>query len=475
MLIRVLSCALLVAAIAPGLQSDAWSQAVPAKEGGMLTPPPVSVDAYPKEVGSEVRSNYLRVGANFSTAYIDNLYAGSKNAVVSETTYSIWPTIAFDETSYRQHGSVVYSAGFTFYHPTSSLNSIDHNAVLSYRFRLTPHLTMNANDTFQRGAASFAAFSAGGGISGSGSSSAPGVVAPYANRLTNTANAELSLQYSPTSMIGVSGRLFNLHYPNASEVPGLYDSDDRGGAAFYNHRITDTQYAGMTYRYSRIQAFPQDAQNETQAHTINLFYTIYLKQSISFSISGGPQYYDSHASVPNSASSAHVVMTSLVRRSSDTRSFGPQQTGTAQTSTLTTNSWSPAITASMGWQQRHTSFAARYSRGVAAGGGFLGTFDSNSASALARWQISRTWTIGASANYELIKALTPLLYSSTLGGHTVSGMATVEHPINDHFNLAFEYDRLHQSYNGIAVIAGNPDSDRGMASLSWRFARPIGR
>ena len=139
MLIRVLSCALLVAAVAPGCPFAAWSQAVPAKEGSMLTPPPVSVDAYPKEVGSEKRSNYLRVGVNFNTAYIDNLYPGSGSAVIGETTYSILPTVAFDATSYRQHGAVVYSSGFTFYQPTSALNEINHNAILSYRFRLTPH------------------------------------------------------------------------------------------------------------------------------------------------------------------------------------------------------------------------------------------------------------------------------------------------------------------------------------------------
>ena len=483
MLIRVLSCTLLVATVAPGGQSAAWSQALPANESSMLTPPPVSVEAYPSQVGSEVRSNYLRYGVNLSAGYIDNLYAGSGSAVIGETTYSIWPTVAFDATTYRQHGAVVYSPGFTFYQPTSALNEIDQNAIFSYRFRLTPHATISANDTFQRGATSFSpTFSAGGVISGS-TSSAPGVTAPYANHLTNVANAEFSLQFSPRNMIGMSGRLYNLHYPNPSEVPGLYDSDEGGGAAFYNRRITDTQYAGITYRYARIQAFPpQDLQNETQAQTISLFYTIYLKQAVSFSIAGGPQYFDSQGSVPTiylkqaiSSSIAGGPQYFDSQASVPSSSSSAQQIETSQTSLVTTNSWSPAVIASMGWQQRHTNFAASYARSIAAGGGLLGTYDSNSASALARWQASRTWTVGASATYEIIKAITPPLLSSTSGGHTVAGMVTVEHPINDHFSLTFEYDRLHQSYNGIAAIDTNPDSNRGMVSVSWRFARPLGR
>ena len=51
----------------------------------MMTPPPVSSQSYPTEVGAEVRSNYLRAGLSFATAYIDNRYAGSGNPI-AETT-----------------------------------------------------------------------------------------------------------------------------------------------------------------------------------------------------------------------------------------------------------------------------------------------------------------------------------------------------------------------------------------------------
>jgi hypothetical protein len=54
-------------------------------------------------------------------------------------------------------------------------------------------------------------------------------------------------------------------------------------------------------------------------------------------------------------------------------------------------------------------------------------------------------------------------------------MVTVEHALSAHFNLQFEYDRLHQSYAGIPAITSNPDSDREMLSIQWQLSRPLGR
>jgi hypothetical protein len=468
-----LSYALLVAAMALGVQPDALSQITPAQDNRMLTPPPVSVESYPKEVGSEARSNYLRVGATASVGYIDNLYAGSGDAVLGETTISLRPIIAFDATSYRQQSTVLYSPGFTFYTPTSELNQIDQSALVNYRFRLTPHAAITLNDVFQQGSSSFSAASLAS-VSGAAPSSAIGIIAPFAKRLTNAANAEYSLQFSPTNMFGISGRFFDLHYPDAKEVPDLYDSDERGGSGFYSHRLARSQYTGAVYRYSRILAYPQNAQSETHVHTIFAFYTIYLKSGLSLSVSGGPQYFDSQNALPTPSPS--FVTANLGRPWNHASAVGTQQAGTAQNETLTDQSWSPGVTASIGWQESHTNFSASYSRSVTAGGGFIGTYDANSASASARWRALRTWTLGASANYSIVKSLTVVpFFPTNSGGHSIGGAATAEHPLGEHFGVSFEYDRLHQSYPTITAIVSNPNSDRGLISVYWQLSRPIGR
>src|ERR1700760_4596503 len=92
----------LLAFFLAGFSPDAWAQVAPSGESSMLRPPPVSDKAYPNGVGAEKRTNYLRLGVTFRAGYIDNLYTGTSSGTLSETTYTIYPTIAFDQTTYRR-------------------------------------------------------------------------------------------------------------------------------------------------------------------------------------------------------------------------------------------------------------------------------------------------------------------------------------------------------------------------------------
>ena len=79
----------------------------------MMTPPPVTQDAYPVVIGTEMRSNYLSGGLVFTTAYVDNLVGG--DSPTSDEMYSVFPTISLDRRTARQSESLNYSPGFNFY------------------------------------------------------------------------------------------------------------------------------------------------------------------------------------------------------------------------------------------------------------------------------------------------------------------------------------------------------------------------
>jgi len=417
-----------------------------ASEAQMQTPPPVSGEAYPTAVGSEARSNYLRTGFIVNTAYNDNVIAGTSTNPVSDISYSIRPTIALDQTTLRLHETVTYSPGFTFYQRTSSLNEADQGLALNFQYRLSPHMTASIQDTFRKSSTVFNQLYplSGGAISGSAQSQQVFVVAPIADQLNNAANTELTYQFSMNGMIGASGAFTNLHYLNSNEVPGLYDSSSRGGVAFYSDRLSATRYLGATYQYSQLLGSSpgglNGAQSETQAQTISLFFTVYLKPSLSLSLSGGPQYYEySQSPLP------------------------------------TSRSWAPAATASMGWQGRHTNFAASYSHGVSGGGGLLGTYNSNGLNASARWQPARSWIIGSGTSYVITKNVSSSMALANPGGHMLSGTVTVQHPISDHLSVEVGYTRLHQSYSSISVISNAPDTNREYISVAYQFTRPLGR
>src|ERR1700746_108143 len=94
---------------------------------GMQIPPPVSGTAYPTELLSEARSNYLRTGLLLTSSYVDNVLQNTSGTPTGDTYYSIVPTITLDHTAPRLHQTLTYSPGFTFYQHTTSLNEVDHN------------------------------------------------------------------------------------------------------------------------------------------------------------------------------------------------------------------------------------------------------------------------------------------------------------------------------------------------------------
>lgn len=419
-----------------------------ANESQMLTPPPVSAEGYPTTVGSQMRSNYLDAGLLFNTAYTDNVQAGVGSTPVSDFIYTISPTITLNRTSSWHQLALTYSPGFTFYQPTSSLNTANQNAAVNFQSRPSQHTSISLSDSFQKSSNALKQLYpvAGGDISGSPQTPPVAVVAPNAEQLRNTANMGLSYQFRRNSMIGASGVATESNYPNLSEASGFYNSDSLGGSAFYSQRLSSTQYVGVTYQYLRSHSNPVNAQTnpvlsspEVQTHTLLAFYTIYVKPTLSLSLSGGPQHANS-----------------------------------TQPPSPPSNSWTPSVTASIGWQSSHANLVASYSRIVSGGLGLPGAYNSNSANASVRWQMARTWAVGTTGSYFNNNNVSPSSSSTNPGGKAVSGTISVQHSISDHLNVELGYAHLHQSYNDIAVISAAPDSNREYISISYRLTRPLG-
>ncbi len=425
------------------VSSAADTTAAPATvEDRMQTPPTVSGAAYPTTYAAEERSNYLRGGLTFTTAYSDNVLGGTTTNRVSDVSYAIFPSIALDETTPRLHWVLSYAPGYTFYQRVSSRDQANQNVSIDFTYRLSPHVTLSLRDSFQKSSSvlnqpDLASVSAvTGGAQGIGIA----VIAPLADQLNNRGNAEITYQFSADDMIGASGTFTNLHYSNPAQVPGLYDSSVQGGSAFYNHRVSKRHYVGLSYQYQRIVAYPVGAQNETQTHAVSAFYTVYLQPKLSLSVSGGGQ----HSNVD-------------------------------QSPLPSSQSWSPMVTASMGWQARRTNLAASYSRMVSGGGGLLGAFHSNTANLSLRQQLSRNWNAQAVGAYSINKTVTPFFFLSSPGGHSISGSASIQRKLGQHLSAEAGYTRLHQSYSDIAAISTAPDTNREWLSISYQFARPLGR
>jgi len=408
----------------------------------MQTPPPVSGQAYPIAFTSEERSNYLRAGVVFTGAYSDNALAALESHPVSDISYSVAPIVALDESTARQHLTLTYAPGFTFYQRTSSLNGADQTASIDFDYRLSPHVTFSARDDFQKSSSLFNQpnLTSTGGVSGGAVGANSSVIAPLADLLVNSGSVGLTYQFSLNDMIGASGSFSYLHYPNPAQVPGLSDSNSQAGLAFYSHRISRMHYLGLTYQYQRLLSYPTAGQNETQTHAALVFYTVYPTSRFSISFFGGSQHLDTVQPFP----------------------------------LLPLRQWTPEGGASLSWQGRLNSFAVDYLHVVSGGGGLVGAAQVDGATASLRQQITKTLSGSAAGGYTRNNVLGAPVAGVT-NGHSISATASLQQPLGQHVTLQLGYTRLHQSYSNVAVFAANPDTNREFVSLSYQFVRPLGR
>jgi hypothetical protein len=416
----------------------------------MLTPPPVSGQSYPQAPTSQERSNYLRGGVTFSSAYSDNVLGTTRpnSGPVSDVSYSVFPTLSLNETTTRLHWTLAYAPGFTFYQKTSSRNEADQNASIDFQYRLSPHLTFSARDGLQKSSSVFNQPSAdsAGAVSGGIQEPNQSVIAPLASQLNNSGNVGISYQFAVNGMIGASGTFSNLHYLDPAQVPGLFDSSSQGGSAFYAHRFSKMHYIGVSYQFQRLLSYPTPEINETQTQSILLMYTLYATSRFSISAFGGPQYAD----------------------------IGPQFSTATSVPSPASQSWHPEAGGSLNWQGRMTSLAVSYSHMISSGGGLIGAVKMDSATASVRQQLSRTLSASATGGYAQNDVLAGTLLASS-NGHTVSGGASVQQLFGQHLSVQLGYTRLHQDYSTVAVLASTPNTNRESVSISYQFSRPLGR
>ncbi|MGA2338572.1 MAG: hypothetical protein ABSF75_01655 [Terracidiphilus sp.] len=453
------------------LAVPAWSQVEPEAEGGptpvddtqMMTPPPVSGIPYANAAASDEAPNVLSARVSANAAYIKNVVQtqtappAPPASPVNDDTFSLYPTFTFARSTLRQQAIATYSPSFVFYQHTTALDTINHGASLTYQDRLSPHVTFNAEDFFYRTSDVFDQSSvfSGGGVSGSSQTSATTIIAPFAQQLTNLAHAFFSYQFARDGMIGGGGSDQVVDFPAPSSSAGLTNSNtglansnETGAWAFYNRRISRTQYMGFSYQWTRTAAQATSQQQatgqrrDTQINSLLPFYSFYFTKTASVSISGGAQ---------------HVSVTS------------PDSPGLPAS-----NSWLPEADVSVGYQGKRGNLAASYSRTITSGQGLLGAFNTNAASLAGGWNLFRTWVASLSLSYASTSNATPQI-STFAGGNTVSGQASITHTFRESLIVRAGYERLHQDYPVTTIVSAIPDTSQVYGTITYQFSKPLGK
>ncbi len=425
-----------------------WSQVDPDASGGvanpddefqMSMPSQVNGRPYPMSFESEQRSNYLSGGFVFTSAYDDNVYDGLNTR--SQTSIAIAPTLGIHRDSTRMATSLAYAVGFTLYEPTTALNQFNQNLSANVMFRPSRHTSLSFQDTFQQNSSLLSQPYTSNGVPVSGSIGQTGqLIVPFADQTMNSTSVEFSYQLSRSAMMGGSGGYGLFRYPDLNQVPGLTNSDSANGSGFYVRRMSRNQYLGLIYRYSHTTTSPIETTTNTQVGSV--LYTFEPSHIVSLSVTAGPEFYST------------------------------QEPGKPGSSSL-----GSFVLASANVHGTRSSVAGTYSQSVTAGQGLVGAYSSNTFNISARWQLSRVWQAGASGEYMNLSEALPnaLTVVTTPGGHTVFGLVSVTRLLGQNLTATADYRRLHQTYEGVAVLNDSGNDDRVSVAISYQFRRLIGR
>jgi hypothetical protein len=444
MLARLAIVALLLA------NSPVWSQVEPGASGSdsnadpnaeMTVPPPVAGVFYANEATPENLPNYMFAGITASAGYFNNVLPTQTATPVNDEIYSFYPTVGIIRATVRRQISASYSPSFTFYEPTTVLDSINHGATMTFQDRFSPHITFNVEDYFYRTSDVFdqSYLFSGGGVSGSTQTPATILITPFERQLSNLAHAFLSYQFGRDGMIGGGASDSTYYFSEPSATTGLGNSHSDGAWAFYNRRISAKQYTGVSYQWERTAAQTSLQRSYTQTNSLLPFYSFYITKTTSVSISGGGQHVD--VTSPNLPAS---------------------------------NSWSPEGDISVGYQGKRGFLSASYSYTITSGQGLIGAYITNNAVLGGGWNLTPTWTASVSVSYASTSNATPIIFTS-LGGTTLAGQASVTHSFHNALFMNIGYERLHETYSDIPIIAANPDINQVYGKISYQFTKPMGR
>ncbi len=341
---------------------------------------------------------------------------------------SLGLNLAFDHNWKRSRLTGFYSGAQVFYYPYSELNSRYHNLRVSQEFHLD-RWTFRLNDDMTLSPeASFSGLDNGGVTQGNLKPSADvndTILTQRAQRIGNTASAEINYYFSQRSIVTVAGMYSILRFSD----PGFIDSERLTGRIGYDYVLTPKDSIALVYEHGRSDFSTVSSHQETDS--INLSYGRKITGRLAFQIAAGPQAL-------RSPSQSQIL------------------------------DWNAIISAN--YQTRRTQYFLSYSHTLTPGSGvFLGS-TANILTASVSRTMTQAWSASLGAGYAYDKNLVPV--SGTIDHFSNwYGNASLGRPISRHFRFDLTYRFQHQgSGAGACPVAacGSTQSRQTLgASLQW--------
>jgi len=392
------------------------------------------------------RSNYLRGGLNVGVGYDDNALL-TPSSQVGNTSFSVFPNLAIDQSTPRMRWTLAYGAGLTVNQRLSARDQGSHDFNLQSEFRLSPHINLRADEDFSLvtgvfGAANFSGTQPPGG--GQNNS----LITPLANTRSSRTSLDSTYHYALRDVVGAGASYYNLHYSDVSTGPGtLSDTRTTSASGFWLHQLLRDDWIGVTYKYSLIN---YGLNGNTLVHSFVLTNSISFSKAFSLSGYIGPQHSNSHGVAASGPDAGQVTDFS---------------------------GWSVAGGIELGWHGQRTSIAAGYADGTSDGGGVFGAARLQSVHASVRREIFPGWAASLGVAYASNDALTLATATTATSISTATIDSSLERSIGKSWGVQVRYFHNLQDQSGAVVETQNFNASRNAVSLtlSYQWAKPLGR
>lgn len=427
-----------------------WAQAT--------APTPANGETRPLALRSQPKQTNLLIGSiRVSTALDDNAFSTNANRV-SDFSYQVRPSIAFEQSRRRLRWSLSYSPSLSLHQRLAERDVLGHALGINFEYRATRRLTVRFRDAFHITTDPFDRLDQDLFMPEFSVLDRPNesVVTPLAKRIGNLAGLDLTYQLGPRSTVGVGGTFSDVRFRdlpgNEARADRLIDTRSAGGRAFYSRHVSPRHFVGAMYQFQSLTFRGGDARTVT--HGLLYFHTIELTPHTTLSFFAGPEYLRTHDQVVMSLGLLFPVAHFT---------FATLETG-----------WSITGGSTFNWQGERTGFRTSIVRRVSDGGGLLGGVRFHEATAELRRRLTRHWTADFRVGYADSRVLD---ISPTPGAQIrdLAGSVGFTRSLGEHLTLDLRYGRVHQSARGELVGNRISDHNRFSASLAYHFSRPLGR
>jgi len=405
------------------------------------------------------KANMFTASLAVTNLYDDNFLSTQENKL-GNLNWFVQPQIAVAGTRPHVDWALNYSPTVLIDRRFSVNDLLAHNFGLDVKYRPTRHVTVGIYGSLRVETNLLDRVTQHPSTSEFGVLDRPNelVLPPVDRRTYEQAGVDVNYLVGRFTIIGMGGNFAQSRFrnlPNQAPIIGsLVDSQIEGGRLFYSHRITRRQSVGAMYQLQSLLF--QGGEARAITHSILYMHSIAFTPRTSLSFFVGPEFSRIRNQILVNLDLFPLVAQFTINTLSTPTSLGGGAT--------------------YQWGGDRTVLLGTVVNRVSDGGGLFGASRLQAATGEVRRQLAPRWKAGLSLSYGRTSALgvspaSPSVPSSTM----LSGTSTLSWSLAEHIAVEFRYARLRQVGYGTIPLVNPGDHNLFYMSLTYQFARPLGR